>query len=189
MILDIFKTSIYKTNINNQNYYNYFMQQLNNSLNENEKKIISNVGGFQTINFYNFQVFSDLFLEPVSNFLNSFKISKEFKLNNFYYWINKNSFGNYNRPHNHELNCISGVYYLEVPEKSGALVFQNGDIIKNSLNLNRFFDDINFTSYYFIYPKKFDLILFSSETLHYVEPNLSNQDRISVAFNMPIVEK
>jgi hypothetical protein len=186
MILDIFKTSIFRTNIHNQDHYNYFINELNNSFIKNEGKIRSNAGGFQTNNFSNDKIFYELFLEPTTIFLNSFKKKKKFKLKNFFYWINKNSFGNYNVPHYHESNCISGVYYLEVPEKSGALVFQNGDNLKWNLNLFHTFDDNNFYSSYIINPKKFDLILFFSETIHFVEPNLSNQDRISVAFNIYI---
>jgi uncharacterized protein (TIGR02466 family) len=186
MILDIFKTSIFKTNINNQDYYNYFINELNNSFIKNEGKIKSNAGGFQTNNLNNDKIFSELFLEPVMTFLNFFKTKKNFKLNNFVYWINKNSFGNYNKPHYHGNNCISGVYYLEVPEKSGALVFQNSDNLKWDSTLFNIFEDSNFHGSYTICPKKFDLILFFSETIHYVEPNLSNQDRISVAFNICI---
>jgi uncharacterized protein (TIGR02466 family) len=93
----------------------------------------------------------------------------------------------FNKIHPHGLNKISGVYYLEVPTQSGSLVFQNGDNIK--LFSEDTFDDPNFYSAYTITPKKFDLILFFSETLHYVQPNFSNKDRISVAFNIDIVNE
>jgi uncharacterized protein (TIGR02466 family) len=189
MILDIFKTSIYKTSLNNKDFYDFFIDTLNNSLTKKEGKIISNVGGFQTNNFTennfkNKNIFNDLFIEPVSYFLSSFKIKKQFKINNFNFWINKNYPKTYNIAHAHGNNKISGIYYLEVPPQSGSLVFQNGDNIK--LNSNDIFDDPNFYPLYRIFPKKFDLFLFFSETIHYVEPNFSNEDRISVAFNIDI---
>jgi uncharacterized protein (TIGR02466 family) len=81
---------------------------------------------------------------------------------------------------------ISGVYYLEVPINSGAILFENGDNCK-LLNENfSLFDDPNFYCEYKIQPKKFDLLLFFSETMHSVEPNFSNEDRISVSFNIKI---
>jgi uncharacterized protein (TIGR02466 family) len=189
MILDIFKTSIYKTSVNNKDYYDFFMDTLNISLNKKEGRIISNVGGFQTKgftenDFKNKNIFNDLFIEPVSHFLSSFKVKKQIKINNFIFWINKNYPKTFNKLHRHGNNKISGVYYLEVPTQSGSLVFQNGDNIKLSSEVT--FDDPNFYSIYTIAPKKFDLILFFSETLHYVQPNFSNEDRISVAFNIDI---
>jgi len=192
MILDIFKTSIYKTSVNNKDYYDFFMDTLNISLNKEEGRIISNVGGFQTNNFTendfnNKNIFNDLFIGPVLCFLSSFRVKKQFKINNFYFWINKNYPKTFNKVHTHGNNKISGVYYLEVPPQSGSLVFQNGDNLK--LFSDDTFDDPNFYSSYTIAPKKFDLILFFSETIHYVEPNFSNEDRISVAFNIDIVNE
>jgi len=192
MILDIFKTSVYKTSVNNKDYYDFFIDTLNNSLTKEEGKIISNVGGFQTKDFtendfQNKNIFNDLFIESVVCFLSSFKVKKQFKINNFIFWINKNYPKTFNKVHPHGLNKISGVYYLEVPTQSGSLVFQNGDNIK--LFSEDIFDDPNFYSAYTITPKKFDLILFFSETLHYVQPNFSNEDRISVAFNIDIVNE
>jgi hypothetical protein len=35
-------------------------------------------------------------------------------------------------------------------------------------------------------PKKYDLILFPAELLHFVTPNTSNKKRISVAFNLTL---
>jgi uncharacterized protein (TIGR02466 family) len=152
----------------------------------NNGNIKSNRGGFQTKAFFNEKIFNELFFEPVDIFLNSFKIKKPYKYSKFVYWINKNSFGNYNIPHIHSPNSVSGAYYLEVPEKSGKLIFQNGDNLKLSSTLLSIFDDINFNSFCEITPKKFDLILFLSNNIHYVEANLSNQDRISVSFNVEI---
>jgi uncharacterized protein (TIGR02466 family) len=192
MILDIFKTSIYKTSVNNKNYYDFFMDTLNNSLSKKEGRTMSNVGGFQTNsftenNFKNNNIFNDLFVGPILNFLSFFKTKKEFKIDNFNFWINKNYPNTYNLAHTHGYSKISGIYYLEVPPHSGALVFQNGDNLK--LNIEDTFDDANFYSRYTIVPKKFDLLLFFSETIHYVEPNSSNEDRISVAFNIDITNK
>lgn len=191
MIIDIFKTSIYKTHINNLNYYNFFIDLLNKCLDKNEGRLLSNVGGFQSKNFSsdnfdNRNIIDDIFINPSLNFLKSFKIKKEFKLSNCNFWINKNYKNSYNERHTHGNDVISGVYYLDVPTNSGSLVFENSDNLKFNSNYNHIFDDANFYKIYTVTPKKFDLILFFGETIHRVEYNLSNEDRISVSFNINI---
>jgi uncharacterized protein (TIGR02466 family) len=191
MIIDIFKTSIYKTSINNLNHYNFFINLLNECLDKNEGRVRTNRGGFQTKGFDlqnidNNNIFNDVFIDPVLNFLNSFKIKKEFKLTNCYFWINKNYQNSFNVRHIHGNNVISGVYYLEAPTYSGNIVFENSDNLKLNSNYLDKFEDPNFYTHFITDPKKFDLILFFGETIHRVEPNLSNEDRISVSFNIDI---
>jgi hypothetical protein len=191
MIIDIFKTSIYKTHINNLNYYNFFINLLNKCLDKNEGRVLSNKGGFQSNDFSSDNIddkniIDDIFINPSFNFLKSFKIKKEFKLSNCYFWINKNYKNSYNERHTHGNDVISGVYYLEVPTNSGNIIFENGDNLKFNSNYTSIFDDSNFKKFYTIIPKKFDLILFFGETIHRVESNLSNEDRISVSFNINI---
>ena len=82
-------------------------------------------------------------------------------------WINFSYPKSYNKSHNHSLdfnkNIFSGVYYVKVPEESGDLIFPNsGDRIS---------------------PKEGMTVLFHSSIWHAVEPNLSNDLRISFAFN------
>jgi uncharacterized protein (TIGR02466 family) len=193
MIIDIFKTSIYKTSVHNLDYYNYFINLLNNSLVKKEGRTISNKGGFQTKNFIfdinnseNKNIVYDLFINPVYNFISSFKQKKEITITSCEFWINKNFPKSFNCRHIHASNMISGVYYLEVPINSGAILFENGDNCKLFSENSSLFDGPNFYCDYKIQPKKFDLLLFFSETIHSVEPNFSNEDRISVAFNIKI---
>ena len=60
------------------------------------------------------------------------------------------------------------------------------DINKMNNNTHKFFDDANFFSEFTFKPKKYDLILFFSEVIHYVLPNNSDEERISMAFNVSI---
>jgi uncharacterized protein (TIGR02466 family) len=85
--------------------------------------------------------------------------------------------------HNH-IGNFSGIYYIEVPKDSGKLVFQNADLLKSYDNNYPFIEDANTYSNYSFDVKKYELYLFPSETLHFVEPNFSNKERISVAFNL-----
>jgi hypothetical protein len=67
-------------------------------------------------------------------------------------------------------NSLSGVYYVQVPKKSGRFVFLYP---YNSHVTNKFS----------IMPKTGEFFLFPSPTDHYVTRNLSNDLRISVSFN------
>lgn len=194
MITDIFKTSIYHINVFNEMYKNYFIKILDKCMEENKEVFKSNIGGFQTptftLNSYDSDIekklINDLIVCNCINFLKQFKIKKSFQLKNLCYWINKNFKGSSNKPHSHGYNYISGIYYLKTPKNSGDLVFLDINKLNND-NL-KFFEDPNFFSEFTISPREYDLILFFSETIHYVQPNNSDEDRISMAFNIDISE-
>jgi uncharacterized protein (TIGR02466 family) len=185
MIIDIFKTSIYKTSIKNNEYINYFINLLELQKKNNCKNFISNVGGFQSTSFNSIDsnnILEDIFIKPALEYTKQFNKQYNIELTNF--WVNSNNQNDYNLLHNHNDSNISGVYYIKVPKNSGRIVFQNGDLSKMYCKNEKYFDSTNFYSRYFFEVQQYDLILFSSETLHYVEPNRSKEERISVAFNL-----
>ena len=184
MILDIFKTSIYKTSVINTEYINYFINLLKIQKDKNNVNYISNVGGFQSqsLNSLDNNIKENLFIKPATEYIKKFNKDYKIELSNF--WINSNNKNDYNLLHNHTECNISGVYYVKAPENSGRIVFQNGDLTKMNSKNQFYFDDANFYSRYFLPVNQYDLILFPSETFHYVEPNRSDEERISVAFNL-----
>jgi uncharacterized protein (TIGR02466 family) len=185
MIIDIFKTSIYKTSLENKEYIDYFYNFIEEQKKLNNSNYISNVGGFQTNSFDtidNKNIYNDVFINPALEYMKQFNKTYNVILSNF--WINSNNKNDYNLLHNHNDCNISGVYYIKVPENSGRIVFQNGDLCKMNSKNQYYFDDANFYSRYFVSVKQYDLILFSSDIFHYVEPNRSDEERISVAFNL-----
>ena len=83
------------------------------------------------------------------------------------FWFNSAKAGESTRLHNHNLEAkISGVFYLQVPEKSGNLFFRNG---KNHVLE--------------IPAEKGKLVLFPAGLNHYVPENHSGAMRISLSFN------
>jgi uncharacterized protein (TIGR02466 family) len=137
----------------------------------------SNRGGFQTRDNINETegIFKELirFIESISN-----DVLKEYNASPVRIkemWGNVNSKNNFNLAHTHS-GILSGVFYCQVPENSGNLVFLNpavrsdGHLIRNK-NLN-------------LQPERLALILFPSWLEHYVEPNLSDEKRISLSFNI-----
>jgi uncharacterized protein (TIGR02466 family) len=191
-IVDIFKTTVFKENIENSFYKNYFLNLLKKEKNDKNNKIVSNVGGFQTKNLIllaDKNVTENLFLKPAAKFAKMLNNKIELKLQLQNFWINSNNKNDYNLLHNHFDCNISGVYYIKVPKESGRLVFQNGDLTKLNSNNYDYFNNANFYSRYFFEINENDLYLFTSETLHYVEPNRSEKERISVAFNIKIINE
>lgn len=100
-------------------------------------------------------------------------------------WVNINYYKDFNLPHTHSTNLISGVFYVQVPENSGNIVFKN-PAEKLELNDHQIDHFIEYnSSKWAMRPIDLGLILFPSWLVHYVEPNLNKENkRISIAFNV-----
>jgi uncharacterized protein (TIGR02466 family) len=164
--LGIFKFTLKDFNLE------YWIKEIYNYKEKNPISVLkSNRGGWQSPEVLNnlpqffplCKLIQDAFsyIEPKpSNFINSM-------------WVNISSFTNFNAPHCHGLdnypyNLYSGVIYLKVPQNSGDIIFSNP--LSRDLVLQ-------------ISPIEGDILFFPSSLYHYVEPNLSQEDRISIAFN------
>ncbi|MAP94983.1 MAG: hypothetical protein CMK07_08545, partial [Ponticaulis sp.] len=87
--------------------------------------------------------------------------------------------------HTHSNSIVSGsLYYTDLPDPPANMVF---DRYKHYRQIELAVDDqarnIYNTPYNLVTPKKYDLILFSSDYQHFVEVNRSQKDRHSIAFN------
>jgi uncharacterized protein (TIGR02466 family) len=133
----------------------------------------------------------------VDNILEKSKKLKDivgFKKDSYLYlnhlWININCKSSFNRPHVHP-NCVfSGVYYVDCLCNSGKIVFKHPSIAQQYFldqNLISDYTEFNAASWS-VLPETGKLIIFPSWLEHYVEPNLENQERISIAFNIDIKE-
>jgi len=149
---------------------------------------VSNVGGWHSKDVTH--VFKDLIraIEHRCNILlHEFEINGLSKVTSS--WININGYKDYNQTHTHPCSFFSGVFYIKVPKNSGALKFEN----PNQLASNNFYglkiqshNLINSSSYKTELEEN-DLVIFNSHLPHYVEPNLSSEDRISMAFNAIVI--
>ncbi len=118
-----------------------------------------------------------------------FKIYKEEHLDSEPFlggmWANVNPPGAMNRAHQHPNSLWSGVYYIKTPENCGSLMIDDPRSsaalsrprMKNGQIPNRLLRDV------FYKPKEGRCIMFPSWLLHCVDPNESNDIRISVSFN------
>ncbi|MGA7935343.1 MAG: TIGR02466 family protein [Kovacikia sp.] len=98
-------------------------------------------------------------------------------------WVNVNQKYASNKIHDHA-NCLfSGVYYVKTPEKCGDLMFYD------PRNARTFYKPLvsEFTAYtadaISHVAEAGLLLIFPSWLKHGVEPNLSDEDRVSLSFN------
>lgn len=99
-------------------------------------------------------------------------------------WGNINPKGGFNFTHVHPSSWMSGVYYIQLPEGNNEIVFEDPrparmmDFQRSSLIKDEYFTH---------YSKVGQLLLFPSWLPHFVSPNTSNENRISISFNVELI--
>jgi len=157
---------------------------------EKEKKgrFLSNKGGFQSGDLNLKEPILNSLIKKIelnSNFLfnDYLKIKHQLSLDNI--WININRYKDFNIPHVHSFSKLSGVFYVKIPNNSGKLSFINDFPIENFINPLNIIEYNQYTSSAWSFePEENMLYLFPSWLKHYVNPNLSKQERISISFNL-----
>jgi len=104
-------------------------------------------------------------------------------------WLNINNLSGFNVPHIHLGASLSGTYYLKGVESgaNGSIVFRNPWLVDYHMPDNCIEEYTSVTSgMYQVPPEAGKLIIFPSWLEHYVEPNTTNVDRISLSFDTKI---
>jgi uncharacterized protein (TIGR02466 family) len=152
---------------------------------------LSNRGGWQSpsdfyVNNSSFQKFYDYLdfhIQETIKFYNA-------NINITNMWININGTGDYNMLHDHPCSDLSGVMWIKIPENSGDLIFHNPHNFTQYKLIESVDPEVaHNTNYYFSFkftPKEGYMAIFPSNLMHVVERNLSNEDRISISFNLSI---
>ena len=150
-------------------------------------QVFTNFGGWHSNNISsNDDFFSEFILEiekQANNFAKEIEINQSLKLSNL--WININGYKDFNLRHTHENSIISGVFYVKVPDKSSKITFYNPafKLMMREWNVNLKHNHYT-SSVWSIPPQKGKLLLFPSWLEHEVSPNLSQESRISISFNI-----
>lgn len=112
-------------------------------------------------------------------------------------WVNINRLGDYHNLHNHPHSWLSGTYYVAMPDQSAARSHRS-DLNPGAIS---FFDpraqanmtavrgDGQFDPEHRLLPQAGDLFLWPSFLHHLVHPNLVEEPRISVSFNVVLTRK
>ena len=145
---------------------------------------------FQTDSFlYNveaFQPFADLVLKKNLENMKTLKYNVE--LENLVIsgmWATVLAPGEAHRAHTHSNNVWSGVYYLHSDESAG-IFFQDPRPAADVLRMRQLEYNYNNSNLMHYVSKPNRIIMFPSWLLHWVDPNLSNNNRISISWNIQI---
>ena len=108
-------------------------------------------------------------------------------------WININPPDAFNMKHDHPTSDLSGVLWIKAPVDCGNIVFSAPNSFAISREIDSYIEDFKkntcyFHSYYFP-PIEGRIIVFPAHLEHYVDFNKSNEDRISVSFNIRLSDE
>ena len=107
-------------------------------------------------------------------------------------WANINRNGDYHDPHNHPHCYLSGSYYVKMPKTLSARR-QRSDVRPNQItfydprtpfNMQSIKGDPYIDPEFTVLPEPGLLMLWPSSLMHFVHPNLSDQTRVSISFNI-----
>lgn len=105
-------------------------------------------------------------------------------------WINVNKQGGYNTPHDHPGWVWSGCYYVRVPagdiKHSGCIEFLDSRTNVRTLTVD---GAACFASKFMVQPSAGMMAMFPSYLRHWVYPNDSDEERVSIAFNVRFVKR
>lgn len=107
-------------------------------------------------------------------------------------WVNVNALGDYHDPHNHPHAYLSGTYYVRVPAdrattgnrrdlRPGCITLYDP---RGAVNMTAIRGDAFVDPEYTVRPEPGLLLLWPAFLMHFVHPNLSDEPRISVSFNL-----
>lgn len=109
-------------------------------------------------------------------------------------WPNINRLGDYHAPHNHAWSYLSGTYYVRVPGAdgegspdgaagSGGISFYDPRTSVNMLAAN---GEALARSEFAVAPHAGTLLIWDASITHSVHPNLAEESRISISFNIAL---
>ena len=146
---------------------------------DNDNKQRSNRGGYQSVA----QSFDYLPFPFINNIRESFPFMKKVRMANW--WLNVNEKGDFNFRHTHPKCDLSGIWYIS--DNNNTLVFE--DPMQHSRsNLYMKFPELDIGECVYVNAKAGEILIFPSDLPHYVEPHLLDTQRVSVSFNMHLID-
>ena len=101
-------------------------------------------------------------------------------------WVNINRKGGFNTTHHHGTYHVSGVYYVKTTGQSGMIELINSRFdyhIFNQIGGQAFAPNVK------IRPAVGSMLVFPATLLHFVFPNETDEERISIAWNLRFIRK
>lgn len=162
--------------------FSYFVKD------NDQGRVISNYGGWQSNNL-------DITIPELSSLVSSifhnterlilkYNLPRRYRIDPL--WININGKRDFNQYHEHPKSTFAGVFYIHAPENCGDLVLINPVTTHQHYIDPKTIEQFNeFNSYSWkVKPESNKLVMFPAWVPHFTFPNESNDDRISIAFNI-----
>ena len=146
---------------------------------DNDNKQRSNRGGYQSVA----QTFEYLPFPFINNIRESFPFMKNVRMANW--WLNVNEKGDFNFRHTHPKCDLSGIWYIT--DNNNTLVFED-PMQHTRSNLYMAFPELDIGEGVYVNAKAGEILIFPSDLPHYVEPHLLDTQRVSVSFNMHLID-
>ena len=154
---------------------------------EDEGITISNEGGWHSHPFEVKNV-DDVLQKFLINCLSNFPNIHESINFSVDTWVNINKPGDYNTKHHHPDCHLSGVLWVKASEESGRIEFQSPVGFQTYTEIKSYTEEFknsnNYFQTYYFSPIEGRMLVFPSHLQHEVLVNKSNEDRISVSFNI-----
>lgn len=106
-------------------------------------------------------------------------------------WYNTNRYGDHHAPHTHPRSYLSGTYYVRVPPdpasvddpraRPGCISFYDPRTGANMITVG---SESDARAAHVVRPSAGTLLMWPSPVQHYVHPNLSQERRVSISFNL-----
>lgn len=162
--------------------YSYFIKE------NDAGRVISNCGGWQSHDL-------DIKIPELSGLISSifknterlilkYDLPKTYRIDPL--WININGKRDFNQLHEHPGSIFGGVFYIKAPKDCGELVMINPVNTHQHYINPRLIENFNeYNSYSWkVTPADNKLVMFPAWVPHFTFPNESDEDRISIAFNI-----
>ena len=158
---------------------------------EPEGVSISNHGGWQS-SCFSLENEDDILQNFLTNCLSEFPpIEKSIKLF-VSAWININPPEAFNMKHNHPTSDLSGVLWIKCQKDCGNITFESPRSFATHQEIDSYTEDFKKNNNYFhsfsFNPVAGRILVFPSHLEHHVDFNQSQEDRISVSFNIRLSE-
>ncbi len=132
--------------------------------------------------------YKNLIENALFDVMNSFTDNK-YRIENM--WININKPQGYNISHSHPQSDLSAVLWINSPEKSGKLCFNSPNVFSQHKTIEKCRENVkeslNYYHDFWIEPSEGKMIVFPSDLIHLVDVNESEEDRISISFNITLI--
>ena len=185
---NIFPVPIHIFDVNGfEEIQNQLIDYAYNLKKEDKGVSISNYGGWQSTGFFVGNEL-DVLHNFIINCLAEFPVIEKSTNLTVHAWININKPGDFNVKHNHPGVDLAGVLWIKCPKDCGNIVFDPPTAFQSHNEIKSYTDDFKnenniYHSYYFN-PTEGRILIFPSHLDHQVKENKSNEDRISLSFNI-----